>query len=418
MAFLSICGGTRLHGEVVNSGAKNGALPILSACVLVEGTCLIHNCPDIADVRTTLQILSCLGCRIQRQGTSVSVDAHAIHTGKVPGDLAGQMRASILFLGALYARLGQASIARPGGCSLGARPVDLHLQALRGLGAAVEEEEATVSCCREGTDGGFVHFSYPSVGATENAVLAAVGCRHDSILHGCAKEPEIVDLCCFLSACGAEITGAGSETIYIRGGRKLHPAEYTVLPDRMEAVSYLCAAAGCGGEVTIRNTDPSLYQTECSILSLTGCEISKTEDSLTLMAPEQLRPIPLLVTGPYPHLSTDAQPPLMAALLRADGVSRFCETVFESRYSHVGQLQLLGADLACIGRYVRLRGGIPLHGAQLQAEDLRAAAALVIAAMTAEGESTLYGLHHLSRGYVNFPETLCALGAKIELKDQ
>lgn len=415
MAFLSICGGTRLHGEVVNSGAKNGALPILAACVLVEGTCVLHNCPDIADVKTTLQILSSLGCRVQRQGTSVSVDAKTIHTSAVPGNLACRLRASVLLLGALYARLGQASICKPGGCCLGARPVDLHLAALRNLGAAVEEDENAISCCREGPDGGFVHFSYPSVGATENAVLAAVGCRHDSILHGCAKEPEVVDLCRFLCACGAKIVGAGSETIYIFGAQRLHPTEYTILPDRMEAVSYLCAAAGCGGEVTILKTDPSLYRTELQILQTAGCETKETADTLTLTAPEQLRPIPLLTTAPYPRLSTDAQPPLMAALLRAQGVSRFCETVFENRYSHVPQLEKLGAEVHRFDRYVRLQGGKHLHGAALQADDLRAAAALVIAAMMAEGESTLTGIQHLERGYVNFPGNLCALGAQVKL---
>lgn len=418
MAFLSICGGTPLKGEVVNSGAKNGALPILSACVLVEGTCVIHNCPDIADVRTTLEILSSLGCRVQCQGTSVTVDAGSIHTAQIPEKLAGQMRASILFLGAVYARTGQVKICHPGGCSLGARPIDLHLSALRSLGANVKQREDCVTCCRERPDGGFVRFTYPSVGATENAVLAAVGCKHDSILHGCAKEPEITDLCRFLNACGAKIIGAGSETIYIYGGRKLHPTEYIVLPDRMEAVSYLCAAAGCGGQVTIRKTDPTLYCTECRLLRTAGCDIVSQADCVTLHAPERLRPIPLLTTAPYPRLSTDAQPPLMAALLRADGISRFCETVFENRYSHVAQMQKLGADLTQFDRYVRLRGGAPLHGAQLQAEDLRAAAALVIASMMAEGESELHGVNHLARGYADFPGKLCTLGAKIKVMDE
>lgn len=417
MAFLSIRGGTCLKGEVVNSGAKNGALPVLAACLLVQGRCVIRNCPDIADVRTTLEILTSLGCRVQRQGLAVSVDAAEVHTSQIPAELAGQMRASILFLGALYARLGQASIARPGGCSLGERPVDLHLLAMRNLGAEILEEETTVSCRRKGPDGGFVHFSYPSVGATENAILAAVGCKHDSILHGCAKEPEIADLCCFLNACGAKIIGAGSETIYVCGGRKLKGTEHTVLPDRMEAVSYLCAAAGCGGEVSILRTDASLYRTELDLLQAAGCQITAKDDTVHLLSPEQLRPVPLLTTAPYPRLSTDAQPPLMAALLRADGVSRFCETVFENRYSHVSQMQKLGAKLKSFGRYVRLYGGAPLHGAALQAEDLRAAAALVIAAMMAEGESTLHGLSHLQRGYVDFPGKLCALGAQIELRN-
>ena len=417
MAFLSIRGGMRLKGEVVNSGAKNGALPILAACVLVEGTCVIHNCPDIADVTTTIDIISALGCRVQRQGQSVTVDATNIHTAHVPNELSAQMRASILFLGALYARGGQVRVSRPGGCSLGQRPVDLHLMAIRSLGGRVEEDETSITCCREGPDGGFVRFAYPSVGATENAILAAVGCQHDSILHGCAKEPEIVDLCRFLCACGAKIAGAGSETIYIRGGVKLHPTEYTVLPDRMEAVSYLCAAAGCGGEVTILHTDPALYCTESRLLRAAGCEITALNDCVTLRAPEHLRPLPLVTTAPYPRLSTDAQPPLMAALLRADGVSRFCETVFENRYSHVAQMRKLGAEIELFDCYARVHGGVPLLGAELQAEDLRAAAALVIAAMMAKGESTLHGLHHLARGYADFPQKLCALGAQIEIID-
>ncbi len=414
MAFLSIHGGGALRGEVVNSGAKNAALPILAACVLVKGTSVIHNCPDISDVAVAVEILEALGCTVRREDDRVIVDAEVIHTSAVPPILAEKMRASILFLGALYGRLGEASLCRPGGCSLGERPVDLHLSALESLGAEVWEIDDCISCSRAGPDGGFVRFCYPSVGATENAILAAVGCKHDSILHGCAREPEIVDLCRYLNACGAKITGAGSETIFVTGGCDLHGAEHQVIPDRMEAVSFLCAAAGCGGAVTVRNTDPALYRTECGLLASVGCRIKCNGETLTLTAPECLRPIPLVTTAPYPRFSTDAQPVLMAALLRADGVSRFCETVFEDRFRYTAELRKLGAKIEVIGRYARLTGGESLHGAELQACDLRAAAALVIGALMAEGESTLTGLEHLQRGYADFPGQLRALGANIK----
>ena len=413
MRAFSIHGGTPLVGEVTISGAKNSALPILAACVVAGDTYCIHNCPDITDVAVEISILQELGCSVVRSGQTLRLDTRTLRGGEVPQDLAARMRASILFLGALYARLGEVTICQPGGCRLGERPIDLHLQALRALGAQIECTGDCICCRRQDGGDGYIRFRYPSVGATENALLAAVGSPRDSILHNCAREPEICDLADFLRACGAEISGDGSETIFVRGGRVLHGAEHRVIPDRMETVSFLCAAAGCGGEVTLRAARPAHCRTECELLRSAGCELETAEETIHLLAPERLRALPLLATGPYPRFSTDAQPLMMAALLRAQGVSRICETVFENRFRHVSELRRLGASITLTGRYARIEGGRPLRGCRMQAEDLRGAAALTIAALMAQGESELLGLEHLTRGYCNFAGKLQGLGASI-----
>ncbi len=417
MEALSIYGGERLRGEVRISGAKNSVLPILAACAAVGGESVLHNCPDISDVEVALEILRALGCRTQREGQTLLIHAGGLSGTVIPDALAGQMRASVLFLGAVYTRLGEAELCQPGGCRLGERPIDLHLQALCALGAEFVDCEGRVRCRRSGRDGGYIHFRYPSVGATENALLAAVGCQNDSILQGCACEPEIQDLCAFLRACGAEISGDGTRTIIVRGGKSLHGAEHVVIPDRIEAVSFLCAAAGCGGEVTLHGTAPESYSAECAVLEAAGCQLKRQGNILCLRAPERLKAVPLVATAPYPRFSTDAQPPMLAALLRADGVSRFCETVFENRFGYTAELKKLGAQITVTGRYASLAGGARLKGCALQAEDLRGAAALVIAAMMAEGESRLTGLSYLRRGYSDFTRQLCALGARLQQTD-
>ena len=413
MGALSIYGGNRLSGEVRISGAKNSALPILAACLLVGGVHQLENCPDITDIRVACGILEALGCRVCREGSILTVDSRCLVQRSVPEDLVGRMRASILFQGAAYARFGSGILSQPGGCPLGARPIDLHLAALQALGAKLVEEQSCLRLEKQGPDGGFVKLRYPSVGATENALLAAAAAGNDSILTGCACEPEIVDLANFLNACGAKITGAGTQTIFVRGGRVLSGAVHRVIPDRMETVSYLCACLSAGGRITLRETDPGCCRTELELLEAAGCKICAEGSSLSMDAPDRPDAVPLVVTGPYPRFPTDAQPLFLAALCRAHGVSRFCETVFESRFGFASELEKLGARLQVRERYARLEGVPALHGASLCAQDLRGAAALLIAAVGAEGETKLSGLAHLARGYSDFPAKLRNLGANL-----
>ena len=350
MEALSIFGRHALHGTVAVSGAKNSALPILAACLLVGGEHIIENCPDITDIRTACRLLEELGCAVARTGVTLHLDTRAAVPGRIRPELLQAMRAGVLFQGALYARFGTGELSQPGGCSLGERPIDLHLRALEALGAQITESEGRFLLERRGPDGGFCSFPYPSVGATENALLTAAAAGNDTVLLGCACEPEITDLADFLNACGASVTGAGTSCIIVRGGRILRGARHRIIPDRMEAVSFLCAALACGGEITLTDTAPAAYAAERELLETAGCRFRAAETGLTMTAPERPEPIPLAATGPWPRFSTDAQPLLMAALLRAEGVSRFCETVFEHRFGYTEELRKLGANIEVIGR--------------------------------------------------------------------
>lgn len=416
MSYYEIQGGRPLSGSLTVHGAKNSVLPILAACLLVPGQCVIHNCPDLSDVSATLDILRLLGCRADREEDTVVIDASALGRSDIPEHLMREMRSSVIFLGALLARLGTAELSYPGGCELGPRPIDLHLSALRTLGAEILEEQGALCCRRgrEGLSGREICLSIPSVGATENIMLAACGCPGTTTIVGAAREPEIVDLQNFLRAMGARIDGAGTPTIAVQGGTApLHPAEYRVMGDRIAAATYLCGAAAATGEIELTGVPPDTLTAVLSCLEEAGCTIHTGQDRVVLTGRAPLRGISPVRTAPYPGFPTDAQAVLMAALAGGEGATLFVENIFDSRYRHVDELRRMGADIQIAGRAAMVSGVGRLRGAGLRSPDLRGGAALVVAALGAEGTSQVSGLRHIKRGYQALDKNLRALGAEI-----
>lgn len=414
MEVFSVTGGVPLCGEISIHGAKNSVLPILAAATLCCTPCVLHNCPQIEDVLHTTEILRRLGCKVRCAGGTIQIDPRGMQNREIPGDLAGKMRSSVVFLGAILTRFGQARIPMPGGCPLGARPIDLHLRALRRMGAEIEQQDGLLLCRAEQLHGCTVELPFPSVGATENAILAALGCPETVTVCNAAREPEITDLIRFLQSAGAEIEGADTSRIRIRGGAKLYGTTYTIMPDRIETATYLCAAAACGGDVVLKHCRPEHLAAVLEVLRESGCRIRQSRDAVALSGSGELTAPEEIVTRPYPGFPTDAQAPMMAAMLRAKGVSRWTETIFEDRYHHVRELRKLGAGIELCGRCAQVCGGSSLHGARMKAEDLRGGAALVIGALSAQGESRIYGIEHLRRGYERLEENLLQLGANIK----
>lgn len=412
MQYYLVEGGKPLHGSIPISGAKNSVLPILAATLLTGGRTVLHNCPDLRDVRSALEILEHLGCRTRRQGSDILVDSSGASRWDVPHALMREMRSSVIFLGPILARFGKARLSLPGGCEIGQRPIDLHLAALRRLGAEIREEGGDILCRAGDLRGGEIILSFPSVGATENAMLTACACSGVTRIINAAREPEIADLQAFLQKAGAEISGSGESVITVSGGMPRRDVEHTILPDRIETATYLCAAAACGGEVTLTETQPEQVGTVLQCLSEAGCTVRTAGRSITLLAPERLGHIAQVRTMPYPGFPTDAQAPLMAAACTGQGASVFLETIFENRYRHVSELARMGADIRVSGR-TALVNGAALHGASVRCTDLRGGAALVIAALAARGESRIEDITHIDRGYEHLAEKLTALGGSI-----
>ncbi len=413
MEAIIINGGTPLRGTVEISGSKNAALPIIAATVLHGGNYELRNCPDIADVRCACAIVEELGGRVTGAGQTLYVDTGPVFRKTVPEHLMKQMRASVLFLGPLLGRFGTAELTLPGGCPLGDRPVDLHLEALASMGAAVTLREGTICCHGPRLHGCCIELRFPSVGATENALMAAVACHGTVTIKNAAREPEVCDLIAFLQAMGADIRGGGTDEVTVLGGAPLCGAVHTVMPDRMETATYLCAAAGCGGEVTLLDADGSCIEPVIEVLTRSGCDIRQRPEGVYVESPRRLRASGHIETAPYPGFPTDAQAPLMAALLRARGTMEISEHIFEKRFGHVPQLLRFGARIELAGNCARVRGADALRAARAEACDLRAAAALILAALQAEGESVISGLHHLYRGYDDPVRKLSNLGAHI-----
>jgi len=413
MSHLTITGGRVLEGSLRVQGAKNSALPLLAASVLSEGVSVFRNCPRLTDVEATVQILRRVGCRVYADGDSLTVDASGPITPEVPDELMRQMRSSVIFLGALLSRCGEVCLSLPGGCELGPRPVDLHLMALRSLGAEIREEGGRL-CCRAGTlKGRRIDLPAVSVGATENAMLAAARAEGTTVISGAAREPEISDLQDYLRDAGALVSGAGSSVIRIRGVKKLRGAEKRILPDRIVTATYLAAVAAAGGRVRLYDTDPARCAPVLAALRRMGCEVRTGEGLILLERREPLRGAGAIITRPYPGFPTDAQPPLMAAAAGAGGTTVIIETIFESRFRHVPALRAMGADIRTEGKTAVIRGVEALHGAEVTAADLRGGAALAVAALAARGETTLRGMKHILRGYEDLPGALRALGAEI-----
>lgn len=412
MEQLNIRGGKPLFGSLAIHGAKNSVLPILAASLLGAGVSVIHNCPALSDVDAAVSILVYLGCTVTRCGTDIIVDSSALCRTDIPDPLMREMRSSVIFLGSILARCGQAELSYPGGCELGSRPIDLHLTALRQLGAVIHEEGGLLRC--EGhMKGRVLSLSIPSVGATENIMLAACGAEGTTILSNAAREPEIVDLQHFLNAMGADIQGAGSSSIIIHGGKALHGCEHTVISDRIVAATHLCACAACGGEVSVTGIDPQWLLPVTEALMSGGCQVQTQPNAVLLRCDRPLSGVHSVRTAPYPAFPTDAQPMLMAAFCRGQGVTVFVETIFDNRFRQAAELLRLGADIRTEGRVAVVCGKPVLHGASLEAGDLRGGAALVIGALCAEGESTVTGLQHLDRGYAALTQELSSLGADI-----
>ena len=415
MSCYEIKGGRPLFGALAIHGAKNSVLPILAACLLAPGQSVLHNCPDLSDVSATLDILRLLGCQAEREGDTVTIDTSTLDRWNVPERLMREMRSSVIFLGALLARLGTAELSYPGGCELGSRPIDLHLSALRSLGAEILEDQGSLCCrsCRQGLCGREICLSIPSVGATENIMLAACGCPGVTTIVGAAQEPEILDLQGFLQAIGVRVSGAGTASISIEGGLPLHPAEYRVMGDRIAAATYLCGAAAATGEVEVSGIAPDTLAAVLSCLEEAGCEIHTGPDRIALTSGGPLHSIRPVRTAPYPGFPTDAQAILMAALAGGEGSTLFVENIFDSRYRHVDELRRMGADIQLAGRAAMVSGVRRLHGAAVRSTDLRGGAALVIAALGAEGTTRVSELRHIRRGYQALDKNLRLLGAEI-----
>lgn len=417
LSSLEITGGIPLHGEIEIQGSKNAVLPVLAACLLGEGACVIENCPKIGDVEDTLNILKRLGCLVQRDGRSVCIDASKADNFEISGEEAARIRSSILFLGALLGRMKKAVLPLPGGCAIGARPVNLHLDALRQLGAEFCLQEKIIA------DAGNLHegrvkLAIPSVGATENAILISVQVSGETVIENAAKEPEIDELCDFLVLRGADISRQKDGSIRIRGVQKLKAARYRMRPDRIVAGTYLLAAAATQGQIRI----PDFPQQELGALLTVMCDMGVVvecrDNGLEMTVKRPLKAIPYLETAPYPGFPTDLQSPLMAVLCRARGESCICETIFESRFRTAAELRKMGAHIIVNDRCARIEGVPGLTAAQLQTPDLRGGAALVIAALQANGRTVIRRTGYIERGYEDICRDLQKLGADIRWRKQ
>lgn len=415
--ILVINGSGPLKGEVSISGAKNSALPILAACVLGTEEIILDGVPALKDVEIMLEVLKHLGSKVEYiDKESVRIDSSGINTCETPFELMDKMRASFVVMGPLLSRFKKAYTKAPGGCNIGARPIDLHLKGFEALGATPRVNDDEISIETNGTlTGNEVYLDFPSVGATQNIMMAATLAHGETIIENAAKEPEIVDLASFLSKMGANIKGAGTSTIVIQGVEKLTGTRHTIIPDRIEAASYMLAAVMSRGEVTINNVIGSHIRPVIAKLIEMGAEVTEIEDEdiIKVKANHRLKPTNIQ-TLPYPGFPTDVQAQFMALMTLCDGESRIQETVFENRFMHVNELNKMGAAIATSGNRATIAGVAKLHGAEVKATDLRAGAALVMAGIVAEGETRISDIYHIDRGYSNLVEKFSNLGADIK----
>lgn len=413
MDLWHIRGGRRLEGCCRIQGSKNAALPVLAAVILCPGHCELLNVPRLSDVDASLRILCHLGCRVQRDEDRVLIDSSALSHCAVPHSLMAEMRSSILFLGALLARCREARLSAPGGCRLGKRPIDLHLMALRRLGAEIREEDGELICSAPALRGAEILLPFPSVGATENAMLAACGAKGETVIRGAAREPEVAALAAFLSAAGARVHGAGSDTIRIGGFCPGKSVQFRIPGDRIAAATLACASVACGGDLMLTGADAGQISAVLHFLNAAGCDIIPNNHALRLRAAGRPTAVGPVVTAPYPGFPTDAQPLLMAALLRARGRTLIRETIFEDRFRQAPELNRLGARIRVAGQTAEILGVERLHGAALHAADLRGGAAMILGALAAEGESVVFDEGHIRRGYEDLDLRLESLGAEI-----
>jgi len=415
MGSFIIQGSNSLEGIVDIGGSKNAALPILASTVICGREYLLDNIPDIEDVRDMLEILRTMGCTVQYDNGVALIDTRGLNTYKVPERLVRKIRSSIILMGAVLQRTGKVEIAFPGGCEIGLRPIDLHLKGLRKLGVEILEKSGLLVGSVHDSEGCEILLDYPSVGATENIMLFAVGVPGKTTIYNPAKEPEIVDLQNFLNACGYSVSGAGTGAISIEGKKieDTDTVEYKIISDRIEAGTYLSAAASMKSKIYIRNIEKSHFKSITSIYEDAGCEIRETHGTIVIANNGRLNAIEKVTTQPYPGFPTDMQAQFMASMAVADGITIIEETVFDSRFKHVPELQKMGANITTIGRVAVIEGVERLYGAEVEAKDLRGGAALVIAALGAEGTTKVTNIHHINRGYEKFVNKLQNLGVII-----
>ena len=418
MEKIRIVGGKALEGTVRISGAKNASLPDVCAAILTDQAVTLKNVPEVRDIRTMGRVLSAMGVEVDiRVGGVVDLKAAQLTSVEATYDLVKTMRASVLVLGPVLAREGRARVSLPGGCAIGDRPIDLHLTALEKLGAAIKVERGYVEATAKRLRGAEIYFDTVTVTGTENIMMAATLADGETIIRNAACEPEIVDLADLLVRMGARIQGAGGSTIRIEGVDKLHGAEHTVIPDRIETGTFVAAVAMAGGDVEIRNCNPAHLRAVLDKFRETGVRIEEGPDNLRVRAPRTVKPSDV-TTLPHPGFPTDMQAQYMALMTQANGVSTITESIFENRYMHVAELQRMGANIRIDGRVAQVKGHTPLTGAEVMATDLRASASLVTAALSAKGETVIDRVYHLDRGYWRIDEKLRGIGADIERIDR
>lgn len=412
MSAIVIEGGKRLEGSIKLQGAKNGVLPILAATILCDGECVIHNCPNLSDVLVSIEILEGLGCKCTYQDSTVTVDPTDISNCEIPESLMRQMRSSVVFLGAIIGRLGKALISNPGGCELGPRPIDIHLSSLSELGVCINENGGYLDCeCKNLLKGKCIYLSFPSVGATENTILASVKAEGTTVIHNCAKEPEISDLADFLNKAGAKISGAGSDVIRIEGVKHLKGVEHSVIPDRIVAATFMSAAAVTHGDISLTQVHPSTLVSILNTFRQSGCEIDCNRGVLRIRGPKKLKRIPTIRSCVYPGFPTDAGPTTVAMQGLADGTCVYVENIFQNRFKYIDELNRFGAKIKTEGKVAVIEGISQYSSASAECTDLRGGAALIIAALGASGTSRITKVHHIDRGYENIEEKLALLGA-------
>lgn len=415
MSKLIIEGGKPLSGTISVHGSKNAVLPILTSSILCSrGAVTIHNCPDLKDVAATIKILRSLGAKVKKNGHTITIDASRRLRHKIPRRMMKQLRSSIIFMGAMTARNKKAKLSTPGGCKLGARPIDLHIDALRKLGCTVTEKRSCICVDGKKQKSNELVLRFPSVGATENILLASCLIPGITTIKNAACEPEIADLAAFLNAMGANIKGAGTPNVTITGVKELCGTEYTVMPDRIAAITYLCCAAATGGNICLQNTKPQHLEAALSYLAQSGCQVEAEGDIIRLSAPKRLSAVPEIETSPYPGFPTDAQSLFLALLSTAEGTSTICERIFENRFKTADELSRMGADIEIKKDIATICGKKQLTGAHVYACDLRGGAAMVIAALAAEGITEIENVCYIDRGYESLEQNLTSLGASVK----
>lgn len=416
MSSYIIEGGKKLQGQTYVSGSKNAALPIMAASILNRGITKLYNVPNIHDVQMMIEILKSLGCKVKKNLNKVVIDSRNVGKLEIAENLMREMRSSVILAGAMLGRYKKATFSYPGGCDIGARPIDLHLKGFEKLGIEVQENHGKIECFAQNIKGTEIHLDFPSVGATENIILASVLAEGTTMIINAAMEPEITDLQNFLNRMGANITGAGSNIVKIEGVKKLKDVSYNIMPDRIEAGTLLCAVAITGGEITLNKVNSKHIAPVIDKLEEAGCKIKIQKEQIQMQAPKRLKAVDIR-TMPYPGFPTDMQAIIASILSVATGTSIIVENIFENRYKYIQELKLLGAKINVEGKTAIIKGTKRLYGAKVRATDLRGGASLVLAGLVAKGTTRVEEIHYILRGYENLDEKLNSLGAKIYIRD-